>query len=38
MKAKQWYESLFEEYAKTYDNENFVKGDFEMIVIGELKN
>lgn len=23
---KQWYESLFENYAKTYDNEVFVKG------------
>ena len=23
---KQWYESLFENYAKSYDNEIFVKG------------
>ena len=23
---KQWYESLFENYAKVYDNENFTKG------------
>ena len=23
---KQWYESLFENYAQTYDNENFTRG------------
>jgi ubiquinone/menaquinone biosynthesis C-methylase UbiE len=26
MKTRQWYESLFENYAKKYDNENFVSG------------
>ncbi|MBN2697503.1 MAG: class I SAM-dependent methyltransferase [Bacteroidales bacterium] len=26
MKKKQWYESLFENYAEKYDNENFTKG------------
>lgn len=26
MKKKQWYESLFENYARTYDNENFTQG------------
>lgn len=26
MNTKQWYESLFENYAKTYDNECFVQG------------
>lgn len=26
MKKKQWYETLFENYAKTYDNECFTKG------------
>ncbi len=23
---KQWYETLFENYGKKYDNENFTKG------------
>jgi 2-polyprenyl-3-methyl-5-hydroxy-6-metoxy-1,4-benzoquinol methylase len=26
MKTKQWYESLFENYGKKYDNENFTQG------------
>lgn len=26
MNAKQWYETLFENYAKTYDNETFTQG------------
>jgi SAM-dependent methyltransferase len=26
MSSKQWYESLFENYGKKYDNENFTKG------------
>jgi 2-polyprenyl-3-methyl-5-hydroxy-6-metoxy-1,4-benzoquinol methylase len=26
IKKKQWYESLFENYAKTYDNESFTQG------------
>jgi len=26
MSTKQWYESLFENYGKKYDNENFTKG------------
>jgi hypothetical protein len=30
---KQWYEELFENYAKTYDNEEFTKG-----TIGECQN
>jgi len=28
MKSKQWYEILFENYAKKYDNEVFTKGTF----------
>ena len=26
VKSKQWYESLFENYGKTYDQESFTKG------------
>jgi ubiquinone/menaquinone biosynthesis C-methylase UbiE len=26
MNKKQWYESLFENYAKTYDKESFTQG------------
>ena len=26
MNSKQWYETLFENYSKTYDNESFTQG------------
>jgi len=26
IKMKQWYESLFEDYGKKYDNESFTQG------------
>ena len=29
---KQWYEELFENYAKTYDNEEFTKEQSENVI------
>jgi len=48
MSRKQWYEELFEDYGRKYDNEIFTQGtigedkltteDYEMLVIANLKN
>lgn len=39
MNQKPWYESLFDHYAETYDNESFTQGTagecdfFEMLIV-----